>query len=134
MSKPQTHRKLFENIKTLIYEARNAVVRNINTAMVMTYFEIGRMIVEHEQEGSKRAGYAKGTLKSLSQKLTAEFDRGFSVDNLQRMRTFYLIYKKYATVLRISAKQISQTVSAKSPVDQKYETVSRISSETFPLS
>jgi len=42
--KHQTHRKLFENIKTLVYEARNAVVRNVNTVMVMTYFEIGRMI------------------------------------------------------------------------------------------
>ncbi len=109
------HRKLFVNIKTLIYEARNAVVRNVNTVMVKTYFEIGRMIVEHDQKGAKRAWYAKGTLKSLSQKLTAEFDRGFSVDNLQRMRTFYLIiYKKYETVSRISAKQISQTMSEKS--------------------
>jgi len=42
--KPQTQRKLFENIKAILYEARNAVARSINTAMVMTYFEIGRMI------------------------------------------------------------------------------------------
>ena len=102
--KKQLHKKLYEDIKALLHEARTAVARNINTAMVMTYFEIGRMIVEHEQEGAKRAGYAKETLKSLSQKLTAEFDRGFSVDNLQRMRVFYLMYKKYATVSRISAK------------------------------
>lgn len=132
--KNQTQRKLFENIKALLYEARNAVARNINTAMVMTYFEIGRMIVEHEQKGAKRAGYAKETLKSLSQKLTAEFDRGFSVDNLQRMRVFYLMYKKYATVSRISTKLISHTVSAKSPVDQKSGTLSRIYPIIFPLS
>ncbi len=102
--KKQSHKKLYENIKALLHEARSTIARNINTAMVMTYFEIGRMIVEHEQEGAKRAEYAKETLKSLSQKLTAEFDRGFSVDNLQRMRVFYLMYKKYATVSRISAK------------------------------
>lgn len=42
--KPQLHRELFENIKAILYEARNAVARNINTAMVVTYFEIGRTI------------------------------------------------------------------------------------------
>lgn len=102
--KTQSHKKLFENIKSLLHEARTSVARNINTAMVMTYFEIGRMIVEHEQDGAKRAGYAKETLKLLSQKLTAEFGRGFSVDNLQRMRSFYLMYKKSGTLSRISPK------------------------------
>lgn len=101
--KTQSHRKLFEDIRYLLHEARNAVAGNINTAMVMTYFEIGRMIVEYEQEGAKRAGYTKETLKILSRKLTAEFVRGFSVDNLQRMRAFYLTYKKYVTVSRISS-------------------------------
>jgi predicted nuclease of restriction endonuclease-like (RecB) superfamily len=132
--KNQSHKKLFKNIKALLHEARSTVARNINTAMVMTYFEIGRMIVEHEQEGAKRAEYAKETLKSLSQKLTAEFGRGFSVDNLQRMRVFYLMYKKYATPSRISAKQIPRTVSAKSATDQKSGTMSRISPIIFPLS
>src|SRR4030066_2581850 len=126
--KKQSHKKLYENIKALLHEARSTIARNINTAMVMTYFEIGRMIVEHEQEGAKRAEYAKETLKLLSQKLTSEFNRGFSVDNLQRMRVFYLMYKKYATVSRISATKISQTLSAKS------ETLSRISPIIFQLS
>ena len=60
--KDQAHRKLFEDIKALLHEARNAVARNINTAMVMTYFEIGRMIVVDEQQGKKRARYAEATL------------------------------------------------------------------------
>ncbi len=115
----------YENIKSLLQEARRAVARNINTAMVMTYFEIGRMIVEHEQEGAKRAGYAKETSKSLSQNLAAEFGRGFSVDNLQRMRSFYLMYKKYAT---------PSCISAKSPADHKSGTMSRISPIIFSLS
>lgn len=132
--KNQPHQKLFENIKALLLEARKTVARNINTAMTTTYFEIGRMIVDHEQKGARRAEYAKETLKSLSQKLTAEFGRGFSVDNLQRMRAFYIMYKKYATPSRISAKQIPQTVSAKSPADQKYATLSRISPIIFQLS
>lgn len=101
--KTQPHKKLFENIKALLHEARTAVARNINTAMVMTYFEIGKMIVEHEQKGVKRAEYAKETLKSVSQKLTAEFGRGFSVDNLELMRRFYLVYAKSETLSRISS-------------------------------
>ncbi|MFQ5687303.1 MAG: YhcG family protein [Candidatus Scalindua sp.] len=118
MSKPQTHRKLFENIKKLLYEARNAVVRNINTAMVMTYFEIGRMIVVDEQQGKVRADYARETLKNLSLDLTKEFGKGFSERNLENMRRFYLLYSS----------KISQTLSAKS------KTVSHIPTEILSLS
>lgn len=147
--KPQSHRKLFESIRDLLHEARNAVSRNINTAMVTSYFKIGRMIVEHEQEGAKRAGYAKETLKSLSQKLTAEFGRGYSVDNLELMRKFRIVYSKSETPSRKSGlkklrtmsaesdqpdSQIVQIVSAKSPADQKSGTMSRISPIIFPLS
>ena len=132
--KKQSHKKLFENIKALLHEARNAVVRNINTAMVMTYFEIGRMIVEYEQEGAKRAGYAKETLNSLSQKLTTEFGRGFSVDNLELMRKFYLVYSKSETLSRQSELLKLQAVSTKSPTGRKSATVSRISPIIFQLS
>ena len=132
--KTQPHRKLFENIKTLLHEARSAVARNINTAMVMTYFEIGRMIVEHEQKGAKRAEYAKETLKLLSQKLTAEFHRGFSVDNLELMRRFYLVYSKSETLSRQSELLKLPAVSTKSPAGRKSETLSRISPIIFQLS
>ena len=81
--KPQTHRKLYENIKVLLQEARNAVARNINTAMVMTYFEIGRMIVVDEQQGKARADYAGETLRNLSLDLTKEFGKEFSERNLR---------------------------------------------------
>lgn len=114
----QPHRKLFENIKALLNEARNAVARNINTAMVMTYFEIGRMIVVDEQQGKARADYAEETLKNLSLDLTREFGKGFSERNLENMRKFYLLY----------AAKISQTLSAKS------KTVSRISPIIFQMS
>jgi len=112
---------LWSDVRDLILEARRNVVRGVNAALVWTNFEIGRRIVEHEQRGKARAEYAEETLKSLSQKLTAEFGKGYSVDNLQRMRAFYLIYQKYATLSRISEKKISQTVS-------------RISPSAFPLS
>lgn len=86
--KNQSHRKLFENIKAVLYEAKNAVARNINTAMVMTYFDIGRMIVVDEQQGKKRAGYAEETLKNMSLDLTKEFGKGFSERNLENMGSF----------------------------------------------
>ena len=70
--------------------------------MVRTYFEIGRLIVENEQQGEARAAYGKGLLKELSQKLTTRFGKGFSVDNLERMRKFYVVYglQKSANGLR----------------------------------
>jgi hypothetical protein len=103
-------RSLLEEIKSLLQEARRTVARSINTAMVLTYFEIGRMIVEDEQQGKSRADYARETLKNLSRELNKEFGRGFSERNLENMRIFYLSYSR----------QISQTVSA------KYETVLKI--------
>src|SRR3990172_4283142 len=92
--KTQSHKKLYENIKTLLHEARSSVARNINTAMVMTYFVIGRMIVVDEQHGKKRARYAEETLKNLSLCLTKEFGKGFSERNLRAFRQFYLTYNK----------------------------------------
>lgn len=62
--------ELFQEIKTLLTQARTHVVKAVNTTMVITYFEIGRIIVEHEQKGKQRAEYGKQVLKELSKKLT----------------------------------------------------------------
>lgn len=64
----------------------------VNFSMVYAYFEIGRMIVEEEQNGKNRAAYGKQILQELSAYLTAQFGKGFSVDNLKLMRRFYVIY------------------------------------------
>jgi len=82
MPKTPANRNLFLSVKALIEQAQAHVVRNINTTMLLTYFEIGRMIVEDEQGGSERADYAKNVLKSLSTDLTKEFGNGYSIDNL----------------------------------------------------
>ena len=84
--------ELFDNIKTLLTEARRSVIRNINQTMVYTYFEIGRMIVEDEQKGEHRAEYGEQIIRELSEKLTKEFGRGFSFTNLKQMRQFYIVY------------------------------------------
>lgn len=69
--------KFFSQIVDLLQSARSNVVRAINQTMVLTYFEIGRMIVEEEQEGKDRAVYGKNLLQELSKVLTKEFGRGF---------------------------------------------------------
>lgn len=118
---------LFKNIKTLIDSSRGEVVQTINTKMVETYFQIGKLIVEFEQQGKSRAEYAANTLKDLSAKLTKECGKGFSVDNLENMRKFYLLYGKSETLSR-------KSVASKSV--QKSETLSRKSSfiPSFKLS
>jgi len=96
MSKIENINKDFYNkVAGLLKEARMSVVRTINKTMVYTYFEIGRIIVEEEQNGKVRAEYGKVLLKSLSNKLTEEFGKGFSVTNLKQMRQFYLAYEKH---------------------------------------
>ena len=103
--------QLFQVIKTLLHNARNQVVRAVNTTMVHTYFEIGRLIVEHEQKGQEKALYGQETLKDLSIHLSKEFGKGFSVTNLQQMRAFYLAYQKQQTPSVKSKK--SETASLK---------------------
>lgn len=83
---------LFGRIAELIELARKQVVTAVNLTMVHTYYEIGKAIVEDEQQGQARAQYGKGVLKDLSKRLTAQFGKGFSVENLDRMRFFYKTY------------------------------------------
>lgn len=96
----------------LLHSARQQMVRNVNFIMVQTYFEIGRMIIEEEQNGKERADYGKSLLKELSKVLTKEFGKGFSITNIQQMRNFYLVYQKQQTVSANSVKAIQQTVTA----------------------
>lgn len=60
--------------------------------MVLAYWQIGRAIVEDEQEGQKRGAYGKGVLKGVSERLTAEFGKGYSVRDLQQMKRFYDLF------------------------------------------
>ena len=88
----------YNKISNLLKEARKSVVQTINKTMVYTYFEIGRMIVEEEQNGKERAEYGKQILKELSIRLSTEFGKGFSQRNIEQMRQFYLTYSKTQTV------------------------------------
>ena len=112
MSKSHPNKILFSQVVLLLQNARQQVLRTVNSTMVYTYFEIGRMIVEEEQNGKERAEYGKQILKGLSEDLTKEFGKGFSVENLDRMRKFYKTYSISSTVSTILQNQIPQTVSA----------------------
>ena len=92
---------MIQEIKELLSDAHQRVAVQVNTELLSTYWNVGRIIVEHEQNSQERAAYGKQTLKALSKELTKEFGKGFSVSNLQFMRRFYQTY------------QIQQTVSVK---------------------
>lgn len=83
---------LYSQIAELIHQSRQNILRSVNHAMVYTYYEIGRMIVEDEQKGKERASYGESVLTELSQRLTKQFGKGFSVTNLKQMRSFYSAY------------------------------------------
>ena len=89
-------------------EARKSIVQTVNKTMVVTYFEIGKLIIEEEQNGKERAEYGKQIIKELSARLSIEFGKGFSITNLKQMRTFYLTYSKGQTVSAESDERIVQ--------------------------
>ena len=109
-SKP-SNTTFYYQIVDLLQSARKKVVQTVNQTMVHNYFEIGRMIVEEEQDGKERADYGKQILKELSTILTERFGKGFSVDNLENMRRLYVTYGKSETPSRISGKANSETPS-----------------------
>jgi len=92
----------------LLKEARKSIVQSVNKTMVITYFEIGKIIIEEEQNGKERAEYGKQIIKELSARLSIEFGKGFSITNLKQMRTFYLTYSKGQTVSAESDERIVQ--------------------------
>ena len=124
MSKEVQNTNLFQQVAVLLKNAQLQVLRTVNSTMVYTYFEIGRMIVEEEQNGKERAEYGKQILKGLSEQLTKEFGKGFSLSNLEQIRKFYLIYSNSETLLRIFQIQNIQSVIVESdtPIPQTLST------------
>lgn len=105
---PEPIPPLVKEIRDLVLRARGIAAQNINSLQVQTNYEIGRRIVEYEQEGKQKAGYGERLIQELSDQLTRELGRGFSKSNLEYMRRFYLEY-------RITTPQIAQTLSGQLP-------------------
>ena len=100
---------LFERISALIEESRKKVATAVNIAEVYTKYEIGRHIVEDEQEGKARAAYGKQVLPILSQKLTDKFGSGWSLETLKSARKFYSVYAPQAIRSTASTKSDKET-------------------------
>lgn len=83
---------LYQSIAAVIVSARQQIRQAVNQQVVQTYWHIGRLIVEQEQQGQARAEYGKQQLEQLSARLTAEFGKGLDARNLRYMRAFYQQY------------------------------------------
>lgn len=94
----ESQQELYQKIADLIEQARKTVASSANLAMVHTYFEIGKMIVEDKQSGKQKAEYGKKILKNLSEHLTRRFGKGFSEANLRQMRKFYEVFSIQQTL------------------------------------
>ena len=77
---------LFAQIKSVLDQARRIVAHSVNSTIVQAYWQVGKYIVEYEQQGQGRAEYGKGVIKNLSARLTKEYGSGFSIPNIKLMR------------------------------------------------
>jgi predicted nuclease of restriction endonuclease-like (RecB) superfamily len=99
--KPVLHDvNLFNRVVEILEQARTNVVRAVNSQMVISYWLIGREIVEEEQRGDARAEYGKQLIEDLSRQLTQRYGKGFSTTNLRYFRQFYLSYANRIPVIR----------------------------------
>ena len=85
---------LFQTIRTIVLTAKAEISRTVNFKMVQAYWEIGRHIVEEEQQDKHRAEYGENLLKYLSENLTHDLGKGFTETNLKYMRKFYVTFQK----------------------------------------
>ncbi|MBF0386974.1 MAG: DUF1016 family protein [Candidatus Omnitrophica bacterium] len=107
--KSRSYSGLVNELSSLIEQGRRVAVRQVNVALVVTYWSIGRSIVQHEQGGALRAEYGDEVLLKLAQDLTKRFGKGFSSENLRLMRRFFMLYRRSV---------ISQTASGKFGVEK----------------
>jgi predicted nuclease of restriction endonuclease-like (RecB) superfamily len=117
--------KFIKHAVELIKTARQQAIRQTNSLMVFTYFNLGKLIVHQEQGGNKKASYGEEVIKQLSIVLTKQFGQGFSERNLDQIRLFYLLYQPRENHL-----PIPQTVSAELVTRQKPQTLSAKSTQT----
>lgn len=112
MTNQPINRELITSVVELLQLAGQRVVNVVNHTMVLTYFEIGRKIVEEEQNGKERAGYGEHLMEELSKALTKEFGKGFSRRNLEQMRQLYTVYSIPQTVSAQLEKQQTPSVES----------------------
>lgn len=89
METTEDYRYVIDDVKQIIINGRNIAYGAVNSALLLTYWNIGKRIIEVEQDGKQRADYGKQLIKVLSDVLTKEFGKGFSERNLADFRKFY---------------------------------------------
>ena len=94
----QIPQNMINEIRDIMNSARQNIAAQVNNELVAAYWNIGRVIVEHEQNSSKRAEYGKDSMRQLSSTLTKEFGKGFSLSNLYNMRQIYVDYPKFQSL------------------------------------
>src|SRR3989344_296355 len=144
--KTQNYSPLITDLASLVEQGRKTAVRYVNTALVATYWVMGRRIVEYEQKGKERAEYGETLLERISNDLSPKFGKGFSLRNLRNMRSFYLLFPIRQTVSAESSKlenkqtlstelsTILQTPSEESTLPVKSRTVSGKFQKGYTLS
>lgn len=90
--------KMISNIEVLVNASKSELAISINKVMTVTYWSIGKYIVEFEQDGNAKAKYGKNLLSTISKELTLRLGKGYSRPNLNNMRKFYLKYSDCQTV------------------------------------
>lgn len=90
--------KMISDIEALVNASKNELATSINKVMTVTYWSIGKYIVEFEQDGKAKAEYGKNLLSTISKELTLRLGKGYSRPNLNNMRKFYLKYSNCQTV------------------------------------
>lgn len=109
MRKEGINKRFYESIKEILVKARRNTYRTINFEMVTAYWNIGRLIVEEEQKGKRRAGYGEYLLRKLSQHLLKEFGRGYTEANLRNFRQFYLVFSSGGKIRYALRSELSWT-------------------------
>ena len=94
----KNNNKMIQEIKDIILSSRKKVAYEVNNTMLYAYWNVGRIIVENEQNGNIKAEYGKQIMKELSKELRKSLGSGFSVSNLFNMRKLYITYPKFQTV------------------------------------
>lgn len=113
----------FQEVITIVKSSQQQLLRTVNQTLVTTYYEIGRKIVEEEQNSNQRAEYGKYLIQSLSNKLTQEFGIGFSIRNLEQMRRFYQVFTIPQTLSAELENSKSESLSRIFDIKQKKQTL-----------
>ena len=113
--------RLADSIAALVNEAKKHLARSVNVVMLASYWNIGKYIVEFEQEGNSKAKYGSALLSSLSKILRAKLGKGYSHPNLNNMRKFYLLYPNFQTLSeKLSWSHICELITIEDDLERSF--------------